>query len=278
MTPWSTPVAFEQVVKKQVVKKQVANKPVANKPVANKPVANKPVATLGTLTHAALEAPTLAGDAHVRPGFARSPEDDRLFALGYPHLIVLASGHPDERKLEASALACFGICPYREIWPASLAAPMVRMMPRWREVWRPAVKGKPQLSPEGKAILSTSKPLDVSEVREAFDLLLRAQWMMGPFVLRTMFLAESVLGSEATAAFVGALEGLPAEAFKVHDVNLYLAVPMLGASSSAASRRWTSRRNGWVPTRRRRGPTSTSSSTRTAASGTIERRGWSRQP
>lgn len=200
--------------------------PKTRKPVANQAVAKKPAPT-GAPSHAALAAPKLAGDADVRPGFATTEDDDRLFALGYPHLILLAPGHPDERKLEASALACFGVCPYREIWPAALAGPLVRMMPRWREVWGPGARGKPGFSPKGTEMLSTSKPLEASEARESFDLLLRSRGMTRPFVVRTIFLAESLLGSEATAAFVGALEGLPAEAFVVHDVNLYIAVERL---------------------------------------------------
>ena len=202
-------------------------KPIAKKPIAERPVVKKPAPAGAAPTHAALAAPKLLGDAEVRPGFAVTEDDDRLFALGYPHLILLAPGHPDERKLEASALACFGVCPYREVWPAALAAPLVRMMPRWREVWGPGAKGKPQFSAKGIEMLSTSKPLEASEAHESFDLLLRAQWMTGPFVVRTIFLAESLLGSEATAAFVGALEGLPAAAFKVHNVNLYIAVERL---------------------------------------------------
>ncbi len=231
------PVTKKPVTKKPVAKKPVPNQPVPTQPVAKKPVAKKPVAkqpvaktpapTGAAPTHAALAAPKLAGDAHMRPGFAITEDDDRLFALGYPHLILLAPGHPDERELEASALACFGVCPYREVWPAALAAPMVRMMPRWREVWGPGPKGKPQFSGKGIEILRMSKPLEAGEARESFDLVLGARGMTTPFILRTLFLAESLLGADATAAFLGALEALPTEAFHRHNVNLYIAVERL---------------------------------------------------
>jgi hypothetical protein len=45
--------------------------------------------------------------------------------------------------------------------------------------------------------------------------------------LRTILLAESLLGADATTAFVEVLEALPATAFEGHNVNLYVAVERL---------------------------------------------------
>lgn len=212
------------------VKKTIARrdaKPAAKSPARQAPKAEAKPASRGASRpppHACLDRGALVGDARVRRGFAFHEDDDRLFALGYPHIALLVSPHPDEKQLARTVPQAFGVCPYHVEWPRALATPFLRIYPRYGEAFKPGTR---DLSPAGRAIIREASPLTEDELGPVLELLLTEKGVFAPFVRSTLLLSEALLAERATAQLVKVLAGLPASRFSRHDVNLYVAIELL---------------------------------------------------
>lgn len=94
-------VASKRATTKKPTKPTKPAKPAkpakAAKPAKPATKATKPAAAQGDGASPAAWAPDASGLARVRAGFGRTPADDVLFALGYPHLVV-ATDDPEPKN------------------------------------------------------------------------------------------------------------------------------------------------------------------------------------
>lgn len=106
------------------------------------------------------------GARHVRPGFCFAPADDLAFALGFPHFVRLATGHPDDADSLATAesILCNDSPYLRMTYPRDTARRLARALmvvhaiDRDPEEWRP--------TGEARIALTSPLPLTEDEARE----------------------------------------------------------------------------------------------------------------
>ena len=70
--------------------------------------------------------PVRADAAMVR-GFSFTEELDRLFAAGYPHLLLLSAAPVAEEDFGKTLVEVLSKKPYSIEWPGNLARPLVRL-------------------------------------------------------------------------------------------------------------------------------------------------------
>lgn len=199
-----------------------ASKPKKS-PTPKPPAAPRSLEPRGT--HVALTQAPLAGDAHVVPGFGFTPQWDRLFAVGYPHLVLLVPDDIPDAKLDAACVDVINKNPYELEWPEGLARPLVRVLARWAEAFKP---GTHELSDAARATLRDQRDVTEAEARELLQASFSAAWTHFRYVKSELFLLEALLGERATAAFVDVLTKLPKGRFTKHDVVLAGACWLLG--------------------------------------------------
>lgn len=176
-------------------------------------------------THRALTEATLAGDAQGRAGFGFTPEWDGLFAVGYPHLVLLVPDAIPDARLDAACVDVLNKNPYDIEWPEVLARPLARVLARWAEAFKP---GTHELSDAARATLRDPRDVTEAEARELLDATFSAAWTHFRYVKSELILLEALLGERATAAFVDVLTALPKGRFTKHDVVLAGACWLLG--------------------------------------------------
>lgn len=126
-----------------------------------------------------------SGLASIKPGFAITPEYDRLFALGFPHLRLLVSGCMDDRAPQLHARkAAHQYDPfYRVAWPEKVAHRYVRALgTRTLDLGRGA-----RLSRHAVEAVATSAPLEVRSARALVGRVMRGlesrqSWKLEDFV------------------------------------------------------------------------------------------------
>lgn len=183
-------------------------------------------------TNAALATP-IVGDAAVQPGFSFTPELDRLFAAGYPHIVLLHPTPVPDELFGAAFVDVVGKAPYAVEWPANLARPLVRLLPV-RGVGA-LVPGTTTLTERGHEIFADTS--DVSD--DELEALLRAALgrFFYPSALReALLLQEAVVGERAVLVFARALDGLTREQLhrKPELAELLASVPTMLLRTSRA--------------------------------------------
>lgn len=109
----------------------------------------------------------VVGDGRVRRGFTLDEDDDRLFALGYPHIALLVPPHADEKRLAQAVPQAFGVCPYHVEWPRAFVTPPPDLSALW-EAFKPGTR---DLLSVGSAILRDTSPLTEDELGPILQLL-----------------------------------------------------------------------------------------------------------
>lgn len=162
-----------------------------------------------------------AGLARSRPGIAESPAYDRLFALGWPN-IVLVGGEAASIE-ERVALSNVGVG-RRRVWPGSALGALVRFwalppeaafgMDAHGRGARHDSRGRPIPSAGGRAVLASEAPLDVAEAERILGELLSRSWLQVPVLRNVLRITEAAVGTSVVVrALVGALESWPREAW-----------------------------------------------------------------
>lgn len=199
-----------------------ASKPKKS-PAPKPPAAPRSLEPRGT--HAALTQAPFAGDAHVVPGFGFTPQWGRLFAVGYPHLVLLVPDEIPDAKLDAACVDVLNKNPYDIEWAEGLARPLARLLARWAEAFKP---GTQELSDAAQATLRDQRDITDTEARELLDASFSAAWTHYRYVRSQLLLLEALLGERATTACVDVLTALPTGRFTQHDVVLSGACWLLG--------------------------------------------------
>lgn len=155
-------------------------------------------------TNASLSA-GIVGDAAIQPGFSFTPELDRLFAAGYPHIIVLHPTPVPEEQFGTALVDVIGKNPYEIEWPANLARPLVRLLPiRAIGALQP---GTTTLTDRGREIFADQSDVGDDEAEQ----LLRTAFakFFSPSALRaTLLLLEAVVGERAVLVLARAMQDL----------------------------------------------------------------------
>jgi hypothetical protein len=183
-------------------------------------------------THAGLAGPIVA-DAAIEPGFSFTPELDRLFAAGYPHLAVLHPTPVPEEKHGAAFVDVFGKEPYHVEWPANLARPLVRLLPLGGV--GALEPGTTTLTERGREIFADRSDVGDDEAEALFRAALGKRFY--PRVLRNaLWLHEAVVGERALLAFARALDGLTRDQLhgKPELAQLFAFVPTMLLRTSPA--------------------------------------------
>ncbi|MCW5807051.1 MAG: hypothetical protein KIT31_32140 [Deltaproteobacteria bacterium] len=174
-----------------MAKSKAATRTSSRKPAVSLPAL--PLGANGIAQGAFAAGEDAAGLAALRPGFGRTAEDDRLFALGWPHLVYLVPGDATAKQL-ASPKVFSAAHPWRsgEV-PAGAAPRMVRFAAAFGD----------GTAAEKAAIRSTG-PIDDAE---GFALARGALgWQFGDVMV---YLLEALRGSPwVLAQLVAALEQL----------------------------------------------------------------------
>lgn len=118
--------------------------------------------------------PKAWGLRYVRPGFCFTPEQDALFALGWPHLRVLADNHRDDADPVSAArrfLMEYDAAP-RLVWSKPVARGVVRVL------GQPSIfelaPGEQSLRQEAEEALWNPEKLGEGELRDLLDVRLNA--------------------------------------------------------------------------------------------------------
>ena len=159
------------------------------------------------------------GLERIREGFAESAAYDRLFALGWPKIVLTGGETPtlDERV----ALAGVGVM-RRRVWPAAVLGPLVRF---WTAPSHVAYgmdahgrggtyddRGRPMPSAQGLAILDEEMPLGVAEAERLLGELVGRSWGEVAILRNVLRVVEAAIGSAATVDIVvRAMEAWPPE-------------------------------------------------------------------
>lgn len=217
--------------KKPAAKKATAKKGTAKKATAKKPAPRKKASALRTPAKQVLDwksdpsvfGPLLQrlhgawGLKMIKPGFSFSPDQDALFALGWPHICTLVDGHPHDddpagnaRRLIDSLGPTYLEPAYRGIWPREVAYRFVRAASVLQFRMTPS---SVTITPEVLKQMAVAGAPGKNEVRKAFDFTFtgannHAWWIAEDLVL----VAEAILGAEAAAdVLMSALEALREE-------------------------------------------------------------------
>jgi hypothetical protein len=143
-----------------------------------------------------------AGDAafglsHLRARFGKSADDDRLFALGYPHVVIPADVEVDFAALSAKDALTSRYYPWRGgVWPRGLVERMAAVFDKVG----PAELGAP------------APPLDADKT------LRKAALTTAPYGEVRLYLAEALCGTaRALDAALDAWESIAADEWDDHD-------------------------------------------------------------
>lgn len=150
------------------------------------------VGPLKTSTAALMHGYDAFGAKYIKPGFAFTPEMDLAFALGYPHYIELADGHPaDEDPMGAGLRFIQEEALIAHVWPRDIASRAARSFPFLR------------LNNEKRTqAFSKGGPIGQQEAR---DIVFR--WLRCNHAGILLLLLEAFVGSEAVVdAAVTAME------------------------------------------------------------------------
>lgn len=140
----------------------------------------------------------------LRKGFAFTPQDDRLFALGWPHARILDTEHEDaddpmtslEEMLEDEENR-----PYEQVWPVEVARRFVRIL---------GAREQRASTASLAAVAKRAEPVTVAEARELVtNAITRIGYNEGDLVEHFVLLLEAMVGPEPVLdAAISALERL----------------------------------------------------------------------
>lgn len=183
-------------------KSQGTTKTKINTKTKSAPAPDGPVGTNAAL------AGGIVGDAALQPGFSFTPELDRLFAAGYPHIILLHPTQVPEEKFGAALVEVIGKNPYSIEWPANLARPLVRLLPvRGVGALEP---GTTTLTDRGRTIFADQSDVGDDEAEELLRTALSKFFYPG-MLRETLLLLDAVVGGRAVLVFARAMQGLTRE-------------------------------------------------------------------
>lgn len=144
------------------------------------------------------------GGRYIKPGFARAPEDDLLFALGWPHARYLIEGHPDDRITDPAAVEKTVFRPQ-----VGLDVPRDIAMRRIRAFSSYAKGPDGKLRQGALRAMQNRDPMNEEEAR-IFVLEHLAGRSLGMKQLEIVFLLEAVAGPDVIAeAITTAFEKTP---------------------------------------------------------------------
>jgi hypothetical protein len=158
-------------------------------------------------TNAALAGPIVA-DAQIQPGFSFTPELDRLFAAGFPHLILLGPEQIPDEKLGEALVNVLSKKPYAVVWPGQIALGLVRLLPV-----RGAgalVPGTTTLTDQGRAILADTRDVGEDEAEALFSKAISRFFYAGA-MRDALLLFEAAMGPHAVLVLARAMQGLSKE-------------------------------------------------------------------
>lgn len=133
------------------------------------------------------------GARYVKPGFARTPEDDLAFALGWPHVRSLIEGHPNDRITNEAQIEKVVFAPQ-----VGLAVPREIALRRIRAFSSFANSPDGKLRPGALRAMQNRDPM-TEEQAQTFVLEHLAGRSLGTKQLEVVFLLEAVAGPEAIA-------------------------------------------------------------------------------
>ena len=147
-----------------------------------------------------------AGLAAQKTGFCWTAEDDALFALGWPHLRLVAPGHADDKKPEKNLIRSIDKSlegHYFVCWPQQVALRYVRAFgSRGKGAWTTRNKSL------AKAAAAEAKPVTEKQARKMLAVRVRGGGPVGSwYVEHFVLLLEAQVGAEVVLdALVEALE------------------------------------------------------------------------
>ena len=133
------------------------------------------------------------GARNLKPGFARAPENDLLFALGWPHARYLIEDHPDDRSTTPAAVEKAVFKPQVGLGVArGIAMRRIRAFSSFAN----GLDGKPR--PGVLRALQNSDPMTEAEAK-TFVLEHLAGRSLGTKQLEIVYLLEAVAGPDVVA-------------------------------------------------------------------------------
>ncbi len=149
--------------------------------------------------------PTTAAATQVREGFAFSATDDRLFAMGWPHVRLVVAEHEDDDDPVTpikEMIADEEERPYTVTWPLSVARRFVRAL------GMPIKYVQPK---DAASVLKNGAPVGTDEARALLThAVSRVGYHDGELIIHLVLLLEAMVGPEVVLdAAVSALEALP---------------------------------------------------------------------
>jgi len=171
-----------------------------------------------------LGADPVVGDAQLRPGFSFTPELDRLFAVGFPHLALLTTEEVADEELGATAFGVFAKGRFDVEWPEKLARPLARLLPV--QGGKAFVPGTEVLSDEGRAIFADQSDITEAEAQHLVGSML-GTYIPYRYLEKTAYLLEALMGSRATAIVANAIASLPQEKLVANEPEICKLVDRL---------------------------------------------------
>ena len=181
-------------------------------------------------------ASSASGLSTLREGFAWDPTHDRLFALGWPHLRILADDHEDDRSPEAGATRVIDGSiegHYLVRWPVEVARRFLRA-----SGGRGAGSLTTRNAHVASAVAAGARPASAPEAREMLAARVRlggptGSWFVEHFVL----LLEAEVGTDVVLdGLTTALEGEVGTDNEVEQLGYLVGFLLLRAEAEAASR------------------------------------------